>query len=53
MEGAKHSNLEMWDRLLLLVIARPLDGWQTEFNEIVRCEFERLAVPTVKTERDE
>jgi hypothetical protein len=53
MEGAKHSKLETWDRLVLLLIARPLAGWQEEFNEIVRREIERLAVAAAEVEGDE
>jgi hypothetical protein len=53
MEGEKHSNQETWDRLVLLLIARPLAGWQEEFNEIVRREIERLAVLAAEVEGDE
>ena len=49
-----HNTCEMWDRLALLLIARPREGWETEFEEITRREIERLAVPTEKQEgRDE
>ena len=44
---------EAWDRLVLLIIARPVNGWETEFEAITRREIERLAVPAAKTERDE
>jgi hypothetical protein len=44
---------ETWDRLVLLLIARPLNGWETEFEAITRREIDRLAVPAAKTERDE
>lgn len=44
---------ETWDRLVLLIITRPLNGWETEFEAITRREIERLAVPSAKTERDE
>ena len=53
MEGAKHRNLETCDRLVLLLIARPLAGWQEEFNEIVRREIERLAVLGAEVGDDE
>jgi hypothetical protein len=36
---------EMWDRLVLLLIARPRKGWEPEFEEITRREIERLAIP--------
>ncbi len=37
--------LETWDRLVLLVIAQPIEGWESEYEEIKRREIERLAVP--------
>ena len=42
---------EMWDRLVLLLIARPQEGWEPEFEEITRREINRLALP-VETERE-
>jgi len=36
---------ETWDRLVLLLISRPIKGWESEFEEITRREVERLAVP--------
>ena len=44
---------ETWDRLVLLFIAQPRDGWESEFEEITRREIERLAVPVSESERDE
>ena len=44
---------EMWDRLVLLLIARPHEGWEHEFEEITRREIERLAVSGEERERDE
>jgi hypothetical protein len=53
MESARDNKLrETWDRLVLLLIARPCDGWEPEFEEITRREIERLAVPTAEHERD-
>ena len=53
-DGAADNKLrEIFDRLVLLVIAQPREGWEPEFEEITRREIERLAVPAVKTERDE
>ena len=43
---------EMWDRLALLLIAQPREGWEPEFEEITRREIERLAVPAGEQERD-
>ena len=46
MEGAIDNKLsETWDRLVLLIIARPRKGWESEFAEITRREIGRLAVP--------
>jgi len=54
MEDATDSKLrEIWERLVLLLIARPRDGWEPEFGEITRREIERLAVPVGGRERDE
>ena len=44
---------ETWDRLVLLLIAQPREGWALEFEEITRREIERLAVPAAEQERDE
>jgi hypothetical protein len=44
---------ETWDRLVLLLIAQPREGWEPEFEEITRREIERLAVPTGEQGRDE
>jgi hypothetical protein len=46
MNGLKENKrYEMWDRLVLLLIARPQDGWEKEFKDITRREIERLTVP--------
>ena len=53
MKDKKYDELaETWDRLVLLLIARPHEGWEPEFGEITRREIERLAVPTVTGEGD-
>jgi hypothetical protein len=36
---------ETWDRLTLLLIAHPREGWEQEFRDITRREIERLYVP--------
>ncbi len=41
---------ETWDRLVLLLIARPCEGWESEFRDITRREVERLALPADQTE---
>jgi hypothetical protein len=54
MEGAAENKLrETWDRLVLLLIAQPREGWEPEFEDITRREIERLAVPAGESERDE
>ena len=42
---------ETWDRLVLLLISQPLEGWEPEFEQIVRREVERLSLPA--EERDD
>jgi hypothetical protein len=45
-DGAVDNKLrETWDRLVLLLIAQPREGWEPEFHEITRREIERLAIP--------
>ena len=44
---------ETWDRLVLLLIAQPREGWEPEFEEITRREIERLAIPASERGRDE
>ncbi len=52
--GAQNANLrETWDRLVLLLITRPCEGWELEFQQITRREIERLSIPPEKRERDE
>jgi hypothetical protein len=43
---ANNKLRETWDRLVLLLISQPREGWESEFEEITRREVERLAVPT-------
>ena len=46
MTGATGNKLrETWDRLVLLLIAQPREGWEPEFEEITRREIERLRLP--------
>jgi hypothetical protein len=44
---------ETWDRLVLLLIAQPRDGWEPEFEQIIRREIERLSVAVGEGECDE
>ena len=47
MEDVTENKLrETWDRLVLLLIAQPREGWELEFEEITRREIERLSIPT-------
>ena len=43
---------EFLDRLTLLLISRPEEGWEQEFKDITRREIERLTVPVGEQERD-
>ena len=51
--ASENDYRETWDRLVLLLIARPLNGWETEFEEITRREIDRLAVPGAEGKCDE
>jgi hypothetical protein len=54
MDGVVDNKLiETWDRLVLLLIAEPREGWELEFEEITRREIERLAVPASGADGDE
>jgi hypothetical protein len=44
---------EFLDRLVLLLISHPDEGWEKEFKDITRREIERLTVPVGKERRDE
>jgi hypothetical protein len=44
---------ESLDRLTLLLISRPEEGWDKEFKDITRREIERLTVRSGNQERDE
>jgi hypothetical protein len=43
---------ETWDRLVLLLIAHPREGWEREFRDITRREIERLYVPEERESAD-
>lgn len=54
MKDASNNKLrETWDRLVLLLIAQPREGWEPEFEQITRREIERLAVPAGESKRDD
>jgi hypothetical protein len=54
MESVTDSNLaEKWDRLLLLLVTQPRDGWEAQFEELISRELERLTVPAYGSEREE
>ncbi len=45
LKDAEDTKLqETWDRLVLLLIVEPREGWEREFLEITRREIERLAI---------
>ena len=52
MDASYNKIRETWDRLVLLLITQPRDGWEPEFEEITRREIERLAVPIEEGEHD-
>jgi hypothetical protein len=54
MEDLADNKLrELWDRLVLLLIVQPREGWEPEFEEITRREIKRLAIPAGESGRDE
>jgi hypothetical protein len=56
MESTRDNQInETWDRLVLLLISRPREGWEPEFEDITRREIERLKFPAlaVECENDE
>ena len=44
---------EFLDRLVLLLISHPEEGWEKEFKDITRREIERLTVSAGEEERGE
>ncbi len=54
MEDAAVNKLrETWDRLVPLLIAQPREGFEPEFEELIRREIERRAVPDGESGHDE
>ena len=49
---ADNKHRETWDRLILLLIAQPREGWESEFSEITRREIGRLTVPQDAQDND-
>ena len=47
---AVHDRSELCERLTLLLIASPREGWELEFEEMTRREIERLCVPDPEPE---
>jgi len=45
MQHKDDKHQDIVDRLVLLLIARPREGWESEFEEITHREIERLSVP--------
>jgi hypothetical protein len=52
-DSVDNKHRETWDRLILLLIARPRESWEREFDEITRREIERLAIPGGERYRNE
>jgi hypothetical protein len=54
MEDTVNNKLrETSERLALLLIAQPREGWEEEFEELIRREVGRLAIPAGESGRDE
>ena len=53
VDNGKAKLLETWDRLVLLLISYPREGWESEFDHITRREIERLAISSDEQDRDE
>ena len=43
--AAAQDTRENADRLALLLIARPREGWEREFEELIRREVDRIVFP--------
>ena len=52
-EAASPKPQEVWDRLVLLLITSPREGWEIEFEEITCREIERLVVQKSEARDDE
>ena len=37
---------ETWDRLVLLLITQPYDGWESEYAQIKPVSYTHLTLPT-------
>jgi len=53
VDGNEDRLREMWDRLVILLAARPREGWEREFAEIARREAGRLRVSDPEAEDDD
>ena len=51
-ESVRVKQQELWDRLVLLLISQPRNGWEAEFRDITRREIERLMPLGVEREAD-
>jgi hypothetical protein len=45
MEHTDNNHQDTIERLVLLLISCPREGWESEFEEITHREIERLFVP--------
>jgi hypothetical protein len=54
MEDTHNNKLvETSERLALLLIAQPRQGWENEFEELIHREIERLTIPAGERAPDE
>jgi len=54
MEDTLNNKLvETSERLALLLIAQPRQGWENEFEELIHREIERLTIPAGEREPGE
>lgn len=52
-DGTDNDHQDTIDRLGLLLISQPREGWEKEFEEIKRRLIERVYGPFEERERDE
>jgi hypothetical protein len=50
--AATYDSRVIWDRLALLLLVQPREGWEREFEKITRREIERLAPAATEAERE-
>jgi hypothetical protein len=53
VDARNDTDREALNRLLLLIASEPRPGWEAEFEELRRKEFERLRVPEVEAKGED